>query len=85
MTKEIRESGYMPTFKVQGQIHLPIVSLHPLPNEGLKVLQIYFVGDGTQVEQHYKNALQLRQDIGTSVAKYVESSQLLHTKLQIGH
>ncbi|GBM74318.1 hypothetical protein AVEN_193308-1 [Araneus ventricosus] len=63
-TKEIRESGYMPTFKVQGQVYHRIGSLYPLPNEKPKFLQIYFVGDGTQqAEQRCKNVPQTRQDI----------------------
>ncbi|GBN99394.1 hypothetical protein AVEN_56491-1 [Araneus ventricosus] len=37
-TKEIRESGYMPTFKVQGQVYHRIRSLYPLPNEETKFL-----------------------------------------------
>ncbi|GBM88714.1 hypothetical protein AVEN_204009-1 [Araneus ventricosus] len=63
-TKEIREPGYMPTFKVQGQVYHRIGSLYPLPNEEPKFLQIYFVGDGIQqAEQRCKNVPQARQDI----------------------
>ncbi|GBM90194.1 hypothetical protein AVEN_239939-1 [Araneus ventricosus] len=63
-TKEIRESGYMPTFKVQGQVYHRIVSLYSLPNEEPKFLQIYFVGDSAeQAEQRCKNVPQTRQDI----------------------
>ncbi|GBM44518.1 hypothetical protein AVEN_175615-1 [Araneus ventricosus] len=63
-TKEIREPGYMPTFKVQGQVYHRIGSLYPLSNEEPKFLQIYLVGDGTQqAEQRCKNVPQTRQDI----------------------
>ncbi|GBO09285.1 hypothetical protein AVEN_111478-1 [Araneus ventricosus] len=43
-TKEIK-AGFMPTFKVQGQVYHRIGSLQPLWNEEPKFLQIYFVGD----------------------------------------
>ncbi|KYO44463.1 hypothetical protein Y1Q_0016764 [Alligator mississippiensis] len=57
--KDIRESGYMPTFKVQGQVYHRIGSLMPLPNEEPKFLQIYFVGDNTkQAEQRCNNVIQ---------------------------
>ncbi|GBO12469.1 hypothetical protein AVEN_39569-1 [Araneus ventricosus] len=63
-TKEIRESGYMPTFKVQGQIYHRIGSLYSLANAEPKFLQIYFVGDSAeQAEQRCKNLPQTRQDI----------------------
>ena len=50
-----REAGYggwMPTFRVQGQVQHLHGSLLPLPNEQAKFLQIYFVGDyQAQAEQ----------------------------------
>jgi hypothetical protein len=46
---EIREPGYMPTFKIQGQIYHQIDSLLPQPNEEHKFLQIFFMNNG-QVE-----------------------------------
>ena len=42
--KEMREPGFMPTYRVQGQMHHSIGSLLPLPNEQAKFLQLYFVG-----------------------------------------
>ncbi|GBN97888.1 hypothetical protein AVEN_19205-1 [Araneus ventricosus] len=60
--KDIRECGYMPTFKIQGQVYHRIGSLCPQPNEEPEFLQIYFVGDGTQqAEQRCKNVPQERQ------------------------
>lgn len=41
----VRENGFMPTFKVQGQIYHLIGSLLPVAGEDSKFLQIYFVGD----------------------------------------
>jgi hypothetical protein len=44
-TEEIREPGYMPTFKIQGQVNHKIGSLMPTEEEDPKFLQIYFVKD----------------------------------------
>ncbi|GBM93326.1 hypothetical protein AVEN_238493-1 [Araneus ventricosus] len=63
-TKEIREAGLMPTFKVQGQVYYRIGSLQPLRNEEPKFLQIYFVGDkDKQIEQGCRNILNTRPSI----------------------
>ncbi|KAI6647773.1 hypothetical protein LOD99_8488 [Oopsacas minuta] len=45
VTKETRESGYMPTFKTQGQVYHTAGSLLPLPDEHPQFLQIYFMGN----------------------------------------
>ena len=50
--KEVREPGFMPTYRVQGQIHHSIGSLLPLPNEPSKFLQLYFVGSTEAVERN---------------------------------
>ena len=47
----IRESGYMPTFKVQGQIYHSIGSIFPNTNESAKFLQVYFLGPEQQINQ----------------------------------
>ena len=47
-TKEVVEPGFMPTFKVQGQVYHLLGSISPLPNEPAKFLQIYFMGDSQQ-------------------------------------
>ena len=41
--KEVTERRYIPTFKVQGQVYHTIGSLHPMPREQEKFLQIYFI------------------------------------------
>ena len=42
---EVRESGWNPTFKIQGQVCHKMGSLCPLPNEEPRFTQIYFVDD----------------------------------------
>lgn len=42
---KIINDGFMPTFKVQGQIYHRIGSLLPSENDDYKFLQIYFMGD----------------------------------------
>ena len=51
-TKEVREPGYMPTFKIQGQVYHTVGSLLPLPDEQPKFLQIYFMGNDAEETQH---------------------------------
>ncbi len=48
---EIREEGFMPTFKVQGQIYHRIGSLLPGPDQPPKFLQIYFMGNSAEEAQ----------------------------------
>ncbi|KAI8430431.1 hypothetical protein MSG28_000708 [Choristoneura fumiferana] len=43
--KSVSEDGYMPTFKVQGQVYHLIGSLLPEQGQKAKFLQIYFVGE----------------------------------------
>ena len=55
-TSIVKESGFMPTFKVQGQIYHRIGSRLPCPNESPKFLQIYFMGEEQpQVDQRCQN------------------------------
>lgn len=44
-TNIMRESGFMPTFRIQGQIYHLIGSLLPVENEESKFLQLYFLGN----------------------------------------
>ena len=63
-TKEIREPGYMPTFKVQDQVYHRIGSLQPLPNEEPKFMQVYFVANRTeQAQKRCRNVPETREDI----------------------
>lgn len=40
-----KTSGFMPTFKIQGQIYHKVGSLLPLPNQESSFLNMYFLGD----------------------------------------
>jgi len=51
-TKEIRGGGFMPTFKVQGQIYHRVVSLLPTSGADPQFLQIYFMGDAATEANH---------------------------------
>ena len=44
-TNEVCEPGFMPTFKVQGQVYHRVGSPLPPPNKEHQFLQIYFMGD----------------------------------------
>lgn len=44
-TKVVTEAGYMPTFKIQGQVYHQAGSLLPEPDQDPKFLQIYFMGN----------------------------------------
>ncbi|GBM05592.1 hypothetical protein AVEN_94850-1 [Araneus ventricosus] len=67
-TKEIRDAGFMPTFKVQGQVYHRIGSLQPLRNEEPKFLQIYFVGDkDKQIENRCRNISNTRPSIVSQI------------------
>ena len=46
---DAREHGYMPTFRIQGQVYHRAGSLMPPEGQEAKFLQIYFVGD--EIEQ----------------------------------
>ena len=43
--KFVTQGGFMPTFKVQGQVYHRIGSLLPEENENCQFLQIYFMGN----------------------------------------
>lgn len=43
--KQVVEDGFMPTFKIQGQVYHLIGSLLPSSKEEAQFLQIYFVGE----------------------------------------
>ena len=63
-TKKIREPGYMPTFKIQGQVYHRIGGLNPAENEDPKYLQLYFVNDfQQQLKQRCKNDSIVREDL----------------------
>ncbi|KIH55919.1 hypothetical protein ANCDUO_13913 [Ancylostoma duodenale] len=63
-TATVQEPGFMPTFKVRGQIYHRVGSLLPLPNENPRFLQIYFTSDEEQqVDQRCENIGGTRRNI----------------------
>ncbi|GFW00988.1 ATP-dependent DNA helicase PIF1 [Trichonephila clavipes] len=63
-SKQVIETGYMPTFKVQGQVYHIIGSIFPFPVEEPKFLQIYFIdGNTEQAELCCKIVQQVKQDL----------------------
>ncbi|XP_054720603.1 uncharacterized protein LOC129230227 [Uloborus diversus] len=52
--KQIKETGFMPTFKVQGQVYHLCGSLLPETEQQAQFLQIYFVGDDEK-EAHIRS------------------------------
>jgi hypothetical protein len=67
-TNEVFESGFMPTFKVQGQVYHRAESIL-LPSDGQhKFLQIYFMGDERlEAKQRCSNIPGTHQDIVTEL------------------
>nr|XP_042898738.1 uncharacterized protein LOC107440395 [Parasteatoda tepidariorum] len=86
---EIREQGFMPTFKVQGQVYHRIGSLQPQINDKPNFLQLYFVGDQEkQSEQRCRNVLKAKQALVSSLQEmlhehnnYVRSFKLAMEKM----
>ena len=72
-TSEISEPGFMPTFKVQGQVYHRVGSLLPPANEEPKFLQIYFMGDSRQEANQRCNNIP-----GTQIDIVMDLQQLLH-------
>ncbi|GFV00553.1 ATP-dependent DNA helicase PIF1 [Trichonephila clavipes] len=63
-SKQVIETGFMPTFKVQGQVYHRIGSIFPCPAEEPKFLQIYFIDSNTeQAEQRCRIVQQVKQDL----------------------
>lgn len=67
-TKIVREAGFMPTFKIQGQIYHRIGSLLPLPGKDSKFLQIYFMGNNeSEVNQRQTICRETKREIITAL------------------
>ncbi|GFX44617.1 helitron_like_N domain-containing protein [Trichonephila clavipes] len=61
-SKQVIETGFMPTFKVQ--VYHRIGSIFPCPAEEPKFLQVYFIDCNTeQAEQRCKIVQQVKQDL----------------------
>ena len=70
---QIKELGWMPTFKVQGQVYHLIGSLEPMPNEPAKFLQLYFVG-GSHDQAQQRSEL----SSATRLELILQLQELLH-------
>ncbi|GBP21595.1 hypothetical protein EVAR_9780_1 [Eumeta japonica] len=63
-TNIVNNTGYMPTFKVQGQIYHRIGSLLPVQDEDPKFLQIYFTGnEAAEADQSCAISTEVRREI----------------------
>jgi hypothetical protein len=73
-----QDGGFMPTFKVKGQIYHKVGALLPFPNESPQFLQIYFVGD-EQVEanQRCDAIADTRRDIVFSLQRLLHQHNAL--------
>lgn len=69
----VNEGGFMPTFKIQGQIYHRIGSLLPVPDADAKFLQIYFMGS-EEAELNQRN----RIAPGTKLQITTDLQNLLH-------
>ena len=76
-SEKVADSGFMPTFRVQGQVYHRVGSLLPPPNEEHKFLQIYFMGDDRkEVQQRCKNMPGVRQDIVEKLQRMVHEHHI---------
>jgi hypothetical protein len=77
-TSTVAEPGFMPTFKIQGQIYHKAGSLLPLPDERPSFLQIYFVGDEErEVDQRCTNIPGIRRHIVLNLQRFLHQHNLL--------
>lgn len=86
-TNVVSESGFMPTFKVQGQVYHKLGSLLPLPNKEHQFLQIYFMGDEQkEANQRCNNIPGTRPEIVLELQKMLHQQnvyvQMFKTALQ---
>ena len=75
--KIIREDNFMPTYKVQGQVHHTIGSLLPLQNETHKFLQLYFVGN-TQAQAEGRQSAISNMSKETKIELILQLQEMLH-------
>ncbi|XP_065654837.1 uncharacterized protein LOC136081451 [Hydra vulgaris] len=72
--KEVREPGFMPTFKVQGQGYHTFGSLLPTSPENPQFLQIYFMKDPeAEMEMRCSKIPDLRQSIVRDLQEFLHS------------
>lgn len=61
--KVVRESNFMPTFKIEGQVYHKIGSLLPEQGKNPQFLQIYFISDADQLSLRSNIAPTLKVDL----------------------
>ncbi|XP_071642973.1 uncharacterized protein [Temnothorax longispinosus] len=62
--KQVLQDGFIPTFKVQGQVYHLVKSLLPVPEQEARFLQIYFVGeDEREVRLRCSNFSDVKQGL----------------------
>lgn len=86
-TKVINYEGFMPTFKVQGQVYHLIGSLLPPPNENSKFLQIYFMGNNDlEIEKRCEIINGIDRDVVSDLQymfhKHIELIKIFKTSLE---
>ena len=75
--KIVREGNFMPTYKVQGQVHHTIGSLLPLQNETHKFLQLYFVGRSQAQAEGRQSAIS-NMSKNTQIELILKLQEMLH-------
>ncbi|GBP91417.1 hypothetical protein EVAR_64898_1 [Eumeta japonica] len=80
-TNTVNNAGYMPTFKVQGQIYHGIGSLLPVQDEDPKFLQIYFTGnEAAEADQRCAISTEVRLEIVLELqTMFHEHNSLIHS------
>ena len=73
--KIVTQGGFMPTFKVQGQVYHRIGSLLPEENENCQFLQIYFMGNQENQAQRRCNVSE-----GTKLHIILSLQEMLHSR-----
>lgn len=74
VAKEIHEGGFMPTFKVQGQIYHRYGSLLPEDDKNPQFVQIYFLGDpSTEANMRWNRIPTLNKEIISSLQDMLHS------------
>ncbi|XP_070143803.1 uncharacterized protein [Drosophila kikkawai] len=87
---EVQQSGYNPSYKIQGQIHHRAGALLPPQNKHHKFLQIYFIGD-SEVELNHRCAIftatkrEIIQQLQNLLHEHNELVRLFKTALDIMH
>lgn len=74
-TSVVDNLGYLPTFKIQGQVYHKTGSLLPLANQTARFLQIYFIGDeSAEVDQRCQTILETRRNIVLDLQRFLHAN-----------